>query len=294
MSQKPFYYGGQAVIEGVMMRGQRFMAVAVRHPSGEIKLNVKPLASLFQGRLRRMPLVRGIIAMIESLVIGTQVLFSSAEVALEEENEKTPTWYLWLAVAAGIVLAIAAFFILPMLLTRYLIYPYIPSNILAALIEGVIRVTLFIGYLAAISRMNDIRRVFAYHGAEHKTVNAHEEGAPLEVSAIQKFSTAHIRCGTSFILNVLVIAIVVFAFIGQPSVSAAILWRIILIPVIAALSYELTRFGGGHSRNKTVRAVLTPGMWLQSMTTREPDDKQVETAVAALQAVIEADRQGQN
>ncbi|MEW6143148.1 MAG: DUF1385 domain-containing protein [Chloroflexota bacterium] len=293
MPQKPFYYGGQAVIEGVMMRGQRFLAVAVRRPGGEINLNVKPLASLYRGRLRRMPLVRGIIVMIESLVIGTQVLFDSAEVALEEENEKTPTWYLWLAVAAGIVLAIAAFFILPMLLTRYLVYPYVPSNILAALIEGVIRVAIFVGYLAAISRMKDIRRVFAYHGAEHKTVNAYEEGVPLEVGAIQKFSTAHIRCGTSFILNVLVIAIIVFAFIGQPSVGAAILWRIILIPVIAALSYELTRFGGGHSHNKVVRAVLAPGMWLQSMTTREPDDKQMEVAVAALQAVIEADKPGQ-
>jgi uncharacterized protein YqhQ len=292
MSQEPFYYGGQAVIEGVMMRGRRFMAVAVRRPGGEIKLNVKPLASLYRGRLRQMPLIRGIIVMIESLVIGTQVLFDSAEVALEEEDEKTPSWYLWLAVGAGIILAIAAFFILPMLLTRYLIYPHIPSNVLAALIEGVIRVALFIGYLAAISRMNDIRRVFAYHGAEHKTVNAYEEGIPLEVSAVQKFSTAHLRCGTSFILNVLIIAIIVFALIGQPSVGTAILWRIILIPVIAALSYELTRFGGGHSHNKAVRAVLTPGMWLQSMTTRQPDDKQLEVAIAAIQAVIEADRQG--
>jgi len=292
MSQEPFYYGGQAVIEGVMMRGRRFMAVAVRRPGGEIKLNVKPLASLYRGRLRQMPLIRGIIVMIESLVIGTQVLFDSAEVALEEEDEKTPSWYLWLAVGAGIILAIAAFFILPMLLTRYLIYPHIPSNVLAALIEGVIRVALFIGYLAAISRMNDVRRVFAYHGAEHKTVNAYEEGIPLEVSAVQKFSTAHLRCGTSFILNVLIIAIIVFALIGQPSVGTAILWRIILIPVIAALSYELTRFGGGHSHNKAVRAVLTPGMWLQSMTTRQPDDKQLEVAIAAIQAVIEADRQG--
>jgi len=274
------------------MRGRRFMAVAVRRPGGEIKLNVKPLASLYRGRLRQMPLIRGIIVMIESLVIGTQVLFDSAEVALEEEDEKTPSWYLWLAVGAGIILAIAAFFILPMLLTRYLIYPHIPSNVLAALIEGVIRVALFIGYLAAISRMNDIRRVFAYHGAEHKTVNAYEEGIPLEVSAVQKFSTAHLRCGTSFILNVLIIAIIVFALIGQPSVGTAILWRIILIPVIAALSYELTRFGGGHSHNKAVRAVLTPGMWLQSMTTRQPDDKQLEVAIAAIQAVIEADRQG--
>jgi len=274
------------------MRGRRFMAVAVRRPGGDIKLNVKPLASLYRGRLRQMPLIRGIIVMIESLVIGTQVLFDSAQVALEEENEKTPTWYLWLAVGAGIILAIAAFFILPMLLTRYLVYPYVPSNVLAAMIEGIIRVAFFIGYLAVISRMKDIRRVFAYHGAEHKTVNAYEEGIPLEVGAIQKFSTAHIRCGTSFILNVLIIAIIVFALIGQPSVGTAILWRIILIPVIAALSYELTRFGGGHSHNKAVRAVLTPGMWLQSMTTRQPDDRQLEVAIAALRAVIEADRQG--
>ncbi|MCX8126301.1 MAG: DUF1385 domain-containing protein [Dehalococcoidia bacterium] len=293
MAQRPFYYGGQAVIEGVMMRGQHFLAVAVRRPHGEIDLQVRPLAALYRGRLRQIPFVRGIIVLIESLAIGTRALFDSAAVALEEENEKSPTWYLWLAVAVGMAIGIAGFFILPMLITRYLIYPIAPSNVLAVLSEGVIRVGLFIGYLAAISRMKDVQRVFAYHGAEHKTVNAYEGGMPLTVEAIQKFSTAHIRCGTSFILNVLVIAIIVFAFIGQPSVGTAIAWRILLIPVIASLSYELTRFGGGHSHNRLVRAVLAPGIWLQSLTTREPDDRQVETAIAALQAVIEADRGGQ-
>jgi uncharacterized protein YqhQ len=287
--EKKFYYGGQAVIEGVMMRGQRFMSVAVRRPSGEIKLDVKPLASLYRGRLRKTPLIRGIIVMIESLVMGTQVLFASAETALEEEDEKTPSWYLWVAVAAGMVFAVAAFFLIPMLLTRYLIYPYVPSNILAALIEGVIRVGLFIGYLYAIGRMKDIRRVFSYHGAEHMTINAYESGVKMEPEAIRSFSTAHMRCGTSFILNVLIIAIIVFAFIGQPSVGPAIMWRLILIPVIASLSYELTKFSGGHSHNRAVRAVMTPGLWMQSLTTRQPDVSQLEVAAAALNGVIEAD-----
>jgi len=284
-----FYYGGQAVLEGVMMRGQHNMAVAVRRPAGDITVSVKPLAAAYRSRWRRMPLIRGILVLVESIAMGTQVLFDSAKMALGEEEEAPSSGALWGAVALGAVFAVALFFVAPMLLTRYLVNPYIESNILSHIIEGVIRVGLFVGYLAAIGLMRDIRRVFAYHGAEHKTVNAFEGGVPLEVEAVRRYSTAHTRCGTSFILIVLVLAIIVFAFIGQPSVWQAILYRIVLIPVIASLGYEVTRIGAAWHNNKIVHAIFVPGLLLQSMTTRPPDDSQIEVAVTALKSVIEAD-----
>ena len=290
---RPFYYGGQAVIEGVMMRGQHYTAMAVRRPNGDVSVNVKPLAAMYQGRLRRIPVIRGVIALLESLVMGTQVLFESAQEALAEEEEKPSRGYMWGAVTAGMVLAVGIFFVVPRLLTGYLINPYIgESNILSNVLEGLVRVLLFVGYLAAIARMKDVRRVFAYHGAEHKTINAYEAGVPLEVNAIRAYSTAHTRCGTSFILTILVLAIIVFTLVGQPAIWLSILYRIILIPLIAALGYEITRLSARYSHNRAVRTVLYPGLLLQSLTTREPDDGQMEMAITALTRVIEADRTG--
>ena len=289
-TQKPFYYGGQAVIEGVMMRGRETVAIAVRRPDGELDVASQPLASMYKGRLRNIPFIRGIFVLIETLVLGIQALLHSARVASAEggKEDMSPT-LLWGSVAIAIAFAVALFFIAPLLLTRYLIDPYITSALVSNIIEGVIRIGIFIAYLGLISRMPDIKTVFAYHGAEHKAVNAYEAGMPLEIGAVKSYSTAHARCGTSFLLAVLVIAIVVFALFGRPALWLSILYRIVLIPAIAAIGYEFIRFGAAHSENLVVRSLLAPGLILQSMTTREPNDNQLEAALAALKKVIKAD-----
>jgi len=288
-TQKPFYYGGQAVIEGVMMRGQNSVAIAVRRPDGELDIASQPLASIYKGRLRNMPFIRGIFVLIETLTLGIQALFHSAQVASAEDEDEISPAAMWGSVAIAIAFAIALFFIAPLLLTRYLIDPYIASDLVSNLIEGIIRMGIFIAYLWLISLMPDIKTVFAYHGAEHKAVNAYEAGMPLEIGAVKSYSTSHARCGTSFLLAVLVIAIVVFALFGRPAMWLSILYRIVLIPAIAAISYEFIRFGAAHSENLVVRSLLAPGLILQSMTTREPNDNQLETALSALEKVIEAD-----
>ena len=290
MKEKPFYYGGQAVIEGVMMRGRENVAVAVRRPDGEINVTSQPLASIYKGHLRNWPFIRGIIVLIETLALGTQAIFHSAKVAAAEEDEKSisPT-LLWGGVAIAVAFAVGLFFIVPLLLTRYLVYPYIASALICNIIEGIVRIVIFIAYLKLISLMPDIKRVFAYHGAEHKVVNAYEAGMPLELDYVKNYSTAHTRCGTSFLLAVLVISIIVFALLGRPPLWLGILSRIVLIPVIAALGYEFVRFGAAHSQNWLVRGLLVPGLRLQAMTTGEPNDSQLETALSALKKVIEAD-----
>ena len=289
-NSKPFYYGGQAVIEGVMMRGQENVAVAVRRPDGEISVTGQPLANLYKGRLRNWPFIRGIIVLIETLALGIQAMLHSAQIAAAEEDEKSisPT-LLWGSVAIAVAFAVGLFFIAPLLLTRYLVYPYITSALVSNLIEGILRIVIFIAYLKVISLMPDIKRVFAYHGAEHKVVNAYEAGMPLELDYVKNYSTSHARCGTSFLLTVMVIAIIVFALLGRPPLWLSILSRIVLIPVIAAISYEFVRFGAVHSRNLFVRGLLAPGLLLQAMTTGEPNDSQLETALSALKKVIEAD-----
>ena len=290
MKEKPFYYGGQAVIEGVMMRGRENVAVAVRRPDGEINVTSQPLASIYKGHLRNWPFIRGIIVLIETLALGTQAIFHSAQIAAAEEDEKSisPT-LLWGGVAIAVAFAVGLFFIVPLLLTRYLVYPYIASALICNIIEGIVRIVIFIAYLKLISLMPDIKRVFAYHGAEHKVVNAYEAGMPLELDYVKNYSTAHTRCGTSFLLAVLVISIIVFALLGRPPLWLGILSRIVLIPVIAALGYEFVRFGAAHSQNWLVRGLLVPGLRLQAMTTGEPNDSQLETALSALKKVIEAD-----
>ena len=284
---KPFYHGGQAVIEGVMMRGKRNLAISVRRPDGKLEVIKQPLANIYQGHLREIPLVRGVIVLIETLVLGVQALLHSAQIASAEE-EKIPTAALWGIVAASMAFAVALFFITPLLATRYFDI-YIASDLISNLIEGLVRIGIFIAYLKLIGLFPDIKRVFAYHGAEHKVVNAYEAGCPLELEAIKSYSTAHARCGTSFIFAVLIIAILVFALLGRPSLWLSILSRIILLPVIAALGYEVTRFGARYSKNILSRILLAPGLMLQAMTTREPDDSQLETAISALNEVIEAD-----
>jgi uncharacterized protein YqhQ len=290
-SNKKFYYGGQAVIEGVMMRGKRSIAVAVRQPNGEIKLKDQPLSSMYTGKLREIPIIRGVIVLIETMALGIQTLFYSAEVASAQDGEEPISpGMLWGTAIISIVLGVGIFFVGPLLLTNYLIYPLVPSALLGNIIEGLLRIVIFILYLRLVTLMPDIRAVFAYHGAEHKVVNAFEAGMPLEVEDVKKYSTAHTRCGTSFLLVVMVIAIVVFSFLGRPQLWLSILSRIILLPVIAAFGYELIRFAAGHVNNKIVHALLLPGMALQSMTTREPDEGKIEVAIAALKRVIAVDQ----
>ena len=286
-----FHYGGQAVIEGVMIRGKEGVAISVRQPDGQLNVVKQPLASIYKGRLRKMPLIRGIITLIETLVLGTQALLHSAQVAAAEEaGEKIPAVVLWGTVAVSLALGVALFFMVPLLATRYLIDPYIDSNLLRNVFEGLIRIGIFVAYLKVMSLIPDIKRVFAYHGAEHKVVNAYEAGVPLDVESVRNYSTAHARCGTAFLFIVLIVAIFVFALVGQPGLWIRILSRIALIPVIAAISYEIMRFGAGHINNPLVRILLAPGLLLQSISTREPDDSQIEAAISALNEVIKIDQ----
>jgi uncharacterized protein YqhQ len=283
---KKFYYGGQAVIEGVMMRGQKGIAVAVRRPNGEIAISSEPLGKMSTGRIRDIPLVRGIAVLVETLVLGIRTLFYSASVSVDEEIKISP-WMLWGSVAVGFVVALALFLALPLLATHYA-DPYV-SPALSNLIDGVIRLAIFILYLGSISLIPDIRRVFAYHGAEHKTINAYEAGEPLEVEKVRKYSTAHSRCGTSFLLIVMVIAIIAFVFLGREALWLRYVERILLMPLIAAVSYELIKFNAAHIKNVVVHVFLIPGLALQAMTTRQPDDRQIEVAISALQRVLALD-----
>jgi hypothetical protein len=287
---KTFHYGGQAVMEGVMIRGKEAVAISVRQPNGELNIVRQPLSGIYKGRLRETPLIRGVIALVETLVLGTQSLLHSAQVAAAEEaGEKIPTALLWGTVAASLALGVALFVMVPLFATRYLIDPYINSALLSNIFEGLIRIGIFIAYLKAISLLPDIKRVFAYHGAEHKVVNAYEAGVPLEVESVKKYSTAHPRCGTAFLFIVLIVAIFVFALVGRPTLWIRILSRIALIPVIAVIGYEIMKFGANHINNPVVRVLLAPGLLLQAMTTREPDDGQIEAAISALNEVINID-----
>ena len=285
---KKFNYGGQAVIEGVMMRGRKAMVVAVRRPSGEMAMDIEPLAAIYSGWMRKTPLLRGIIVLIEAMLLGMRSLFYSARISLEEEDEELSGKWIWTVVGTSLLVAVGLFFVAPLFLTK-LANPYIPSSLVFHIIEGVVRLAFFVAYLWLISFVPDIKRVFTYHGAEHMTVNAHEHGVPLEVEEVKKFSTAHVRCGTSFLFVVLIIAIVVFAIIGRQTLWLMLLSRIVLLPVIASLGYEVIYFGAKHTKNVLVRAILSPGLLLQSLTTGKPDDSQLDVAISALKKVIEID-----
>jgi len=271
------------------MRGRKTVVTAVRRPGGKVAIDTQPLPTISTGRMREVPFIRGVIVLVETLALGIKTLLYSANVSLEEEKEKISGGKVWLLVAVSVLFAVAVFFMAPLFLTK-LFDPFISSSLLFNLIDGLIRLAIFIIYLKLITLMPDIKRVFAYHGAEHKAVNAYEAGVPLEVEAVKKYGTAHVRCGTSFLFAVLIIAIIVFALIGRPALWVMVVSRILLIPVIAAISYEITRFGAGHTQNAFVRALQAPGLWLQSLTTREPDDSQLEVAVSALKKAVEADQ----
>jgi len=272
-----------------MMRGQKAMVTAVRRPGGGLALDTQMLTGFYSGRWRRTPLVRGVIVLIEVLVLGIRSLLYSANVSLEEEEAEISGWFVWLLLAVSVAVAVVLFFLAPLFLAN-LIKPYITSGLVFSLVEGLIRVAIFVIYLSLISLVPDIKRYFAYHGAEHKSINAYEAGVPLEVEAVKRYGTAHRRCGTSFLFVVLIIAIIVFALVGLPSLGMLVLSRILLVPVIAGLGYEVIYFSANHADNPVVRAVAAPGLWLQSMTTREPTDDQLEVALAALGKALEIDQ----
>jgi uncharacterized protein YqhQ len=284
---KRFYYGGQAVIDGVMMRGRKAMVTAVRRPSGGLAFDVQPLSPVYSGWMRQTPLLRGIIVLIEAMYLGIKSLLYSANVSLEEEEEQISGWLIWAIVAVSVALAVVLFAVAPFFLTDLILDP---SSPLFYPVEGVLRVGIFILYIVLVSLMPSIRQTFAYHGAEHKAVNAYEDGAPLEVESIKKYDTAHRRCGTSFLVVVLVIAILVFFITGDLPWWQMVLSRIVLIPVIAALGYEVIYFSANHTGNAIVRSLSTPGLWLQALTTRQPDDGQLEVAISALKKAVEADQ----
>jgi uncharacterized protein YqhQ len=288
--KKKFNYGGQAVIEGVMIRGRSSVVTAIRRPGGDIAVNAKPVPSVNKSRLRRIPFIRGVVVLIEAMVLGINSLMFSANVALEEEKEELSGKALWLMIGSGAVLVVAVFFIAPLFLTK-LVNSLLPNSIAFMAVEGVIRLLIFIVYLKVIGFMPDIKRVFTYHGAEHKTVNAYEAGVPMEVDSIKNYSRAHIRCGTSFLFLVLVVAIVVFSLVGRPALWLMVLYRIVLIPVIMGIGYEVIYFGAKHTGNWFMKIILAPGLWLQSLTTGEPDDRQLEVAIAAMNKAVENDRE---
>jgi len=275
--------GGQAVIEGVMMRGPELIATAVREPSGSIVVQKEVIKSITQKYpFLKKPLVRGFIALLESLVYGLKSLSFSAQAA-GEEGEALTTREIIMTMLLSFGLAIILFVIIPTYAAKFL-HSTATEPWLLNIFEGVLRLAIFIGYVVAISRMKDIQRVFQYHGAEHKTINAYEAGVPLEVARVQTFSTIHPRCGTNFLLIVMVVSIFMFAFLGWPDLWLRIVSRIVLLPLIAGIAYEIIRYAG-RSEKKWVAAAIAPGLWLQKLTTRQPSDDQVEVAIRAFEEV---------
>jgi uncharacterized protein YqhQ len=283
--------GGQAVLEGVMMRGPSNWSVAVRTPKGEIEQVSNTINSVMnRHRVFRLPVIRGVIALGESLAIGFRALAISANYAAREEGEdgevktELSRGQLLFAFAIAIGFAIALFKVTPALITNWL---PIETTGWFVIVEGLIRVAIFIAYICLISLLPDLRRVFQYHGAEHKAINAYEAGEELDPQRVQSFSLIHPRCGTAFLLWVMVIAIFVFAFLGRPDWYWLIASRVLLLPVIAGIAYELIRFAGKHSGNRILMTLLAPGLWLQRLTTREPTLDQIEVSIRALREVLQ-------
>ena len=322
-----FYYGGQAVMEGVMMRGRASAAVAIRKPDQRIYLYEEALnPRLYQNRLFRLPFLRGLLLLWEMLVLGTRLMTMSANIATgavdpdasvtldntqptandhpsvdgqtaslasSSEDMAPPqiggvTMVITLVISLGF--AILVFFLAPLFLAS-LFHSPVGDSWLNLVIEGVIRLGLLLGYLYLIGRIPDIQRVFGYHGAEHKAINAMEQGDPLDIPHVRRASRVHTRCGTGFLLIVMVVSIFVFAFVVTPSLPLKVLSRIVLVPVVAGISYELMRLGAANYRFRIVRWLLAPGLALQGLTTREPDDSMIECAITSLKRVIQRDGQ---
>ncbi len=292
MSEQPTY-GGQAVIEGVMIRGSHHVAVAVRAPDGTIHVHAEELsAPIYTGRWGKLPFLRGLVMLWDAIGLGTRALLWSAHVAMPEEErgeeaagtswDQASSWGL---VGFSLLMAILLFFVVPLVIVHRL-DRFIASDVASNLIEGLIRLAILIGYIGAIGRMEDVARVFAYHGAEHKTINAYEAGAPLTPEGVSPFGLTHPRCGTGFLLVVAVVSVLVFAFLGRPAFIWRVLTRLLLVPVVAGISYELIRWGASHYHRPLVRLLMAPGIALQRLTTREPTPDMLEVAITALKTVL--------
>lgn len=303
MAKKRMNYsgiGGQAVLEGIMMKNKEQYAVAVRKPDGEIEVEVEHYHGIIHGsKLLNMPFIRGVFQFLDSLILGMRCLNFSASFYEDEEGKETAAdkafhkmfkdkadkVFSGIVMLFSLVLAIGIFMVLPYFVTS-LFETYIRSASFLAIIEGALRIVIFVGYVLSISLMKDIRRVYMYHGAEHKCINCIEKGAPLTVKEVMRSSKQHRRCGTSFLLFVMFVSVVLFFFIRVENPAYRILLRVALIPVIAGISYEIIRLAG-KSDNILVRIISAPGMWLQRLTTKEPDESMVEVAIAAVEAVFD-------
>lgn len=285
--KKDFQYGGMAVIEGVMMRGPEVSALAVRKPDGSIALeqeNNSRLSSRY--RFLKWPLLRGTYVLIESMTVGIRMLNKSANMSLDEEEEELSAREIFLTGLLAFALAILLFVALPTGIVHFT-HPYIGGIMAQNLVEGVIRIAFFLLYVYAIARMDEIDRVFMYHGAEHKTIHTYEAGEELIIENARRHTTMHPRCGTSFLLIVMIISILVFAMLGEGSLFYRIWSRIAVFPIVAGLGYEFIKFSGKYYDRAWASWIIAPGLYLQKLTTREPDDEQLEVALTALKAVIQ-------
>jgi uncharacterized protein YqhQ len=290
MAEQQHFYGGQAVLEGVMMRGRDHWGIAVRKPSGDMHIEghgIESIAKRF--RIFRVPGFRGIIALGQALSIGIKALTISANQSAEEEEKLTPR-QMGFSMAIALVVFIGIFVVFPAVVSNFA-KDNVGSGILLNVGEGVFRVLLFLAYLWLIGRMKEIRRVFQYHGAEHKTIAAYEHDAELEPASVDRFSTLHVRCGTNFLLIVMILTIFVFALFGTPGLAWRIGSRLIAIPLIAGLAFELLRLGAKYHRSLVMRFLMAPGLWLQKITTKPPTEDQIEVAIASFNKVLDMERQ---
>ncbi len=283
-----YQVGGQAVIEGVMMRSKHFWALAVRRPDKTISTKIFENSSLtVNNKFLGLIFVRGVVNLIESMALGFRALSYSVNESTEEDIQFSKK-EMAIAIVIAIIFAVGVFFVAPTLIGRSF-SNYFPNTIVYNLMEGLVRIGLFLGYILIVSQIKDIKRIFQYHGAEHKTIQAYENGEGIVLENVKKYTTVHVRCGTSFLLIVMVVAIVIFALLGRPPVLLRILYRVLLIPVVAGISYELIKLAGKFSKYKIISILFYPGLLLQKVTTREPDDSQIEVAMSSFTRVIEAE-----
>ncbi|MEO8208569.1 MAG: DUF1385 domain-containing protein [Chloroflexota bacterium] len=284
-----FSYGGQALIEGVLMRGRDAIAVAFRHPDGHIVWASEPLNTGPHGwRFAKAPLVRGLVLLYETLVVGTRWLIRSANIQASEDDVELGRWSVALMLGLTLLLGVGVFFLLPLIIAS-VTTAKIQQGLVQHLVEGLVRVAIFLGYLALISRAPDIRRVFQYHGAEHMTIHALESGLPLTTENVRRHPTAHPRCGTEFLVVLIALSIIAFTLVGRQEPLVMVASRILLIPVLAAIGYEVLRWGARHRANPIVRVIMWPGILVQMITTKQPSDDQIEVAIVSMQQALLAD-----
>jgi uncharacterized protein YqhQ len=283
-------YGGQALLEGVLMRGRSAIGVAMRHPDGSIVATSEPLNSiLHRSRFARAPFFRGLVVLYETLIVGTRWLMRSGSVQAQGEGQELGKGTMAVTLLFTLALAIGLFVLLPLFLGAAATRAVVQGQyLLEHLVEGLIRVLIFIGYLLVISRSREIRRVFQYHGAEHMTIHALEHEDPLDLEHVSKYPTAHQRCGTEFLVIFIILSILLFSFFAGQSLLIGVVGRIAMVPVIASVAYELLRFGARHRHRWWIRWLYLPGIWLQSITTKQPDDGMIEVAIASMREAIAA------